>query len=333
MPESTTRLEPAEIGVMEPRDEIRGIGLHALAAAVMYITPLLLFVPAAFITAGMRFGSRGLLYAIGGAALLLLAFAFILGGLSVSTGEASGVARLIFTIGVPAWIATGMIVRQDGIGRVLTFAVASSTAGFVLVELLMRAAVGYSPYGTVAGAFRDAGAPTVEMYRRMGISGEGLDSVERFSNAIASTFVPSLLLIITATMFLFSIVMLSRLPWGQRGAANLLFRGFRLPDWVLFGFVAGGIAPFLSGVPRLIGLNLLVVVIFLYLVQGFAVFRGVTLRMQFGVMGNVLAWMLLAFMVVNGIGIFLLFVAGLFDPFFDFRNYKRKGENNESNTD
>lgn len=309
------------------------MGLHALAAAVMYVTPLLLFVPAAFISAGIRFGTKGLVIAVGGAVLVLVALAAIMGGLAISPAEASGIVRLFATVGLPACIATFLISRRSGIGPVLVAAVLTSAAGYGAVEILMRTTVDYSPYGAMQQAFENAGAPTVELYRGMGMSGEALDAVERFSTAIAATFIPSLLLIITATMFLFSIVMLSRLPWSERGAPNLLLRGFRLPDWVLFGFVLGGVSPLLSGLPRTVGLNLLAVVLFLFTIQGLAVFRGVTLRWKLGAFGMMVAWAMLAFLSFNGVGVFFLFLAGLFDPFFDFRNFRQKGDNNEGNTD
>lgn len=332
MPESTTRLEPAHAGIASGA-ELRKMGLHALAAAVMYVTPLILFVPAAFITAGVRFGIKGLVTAIGGAALVLIALASVLGGWSVSPAELSGIARLVATVGFPAWIATMMLGRRAGIGSILVAAVITSAIGYGAVELVMRATLDYSPYLNIQAAFEKAGGPTIELYREMGISGEALDAVERFSAAIASTFVPSLMLIITATMFLFSVVMLGRLPWSERGAPNLLFRGFRLPDWVLFGFIAGGLSPFLGGIPRKIGLNLLVVVLFLFVIQGLAVFRGITLKLRLGALGIFVAWAMLAFLTFNGVGVFFLFLAGLFDPFFDFRNFRKKGENDEGNSD
>lgn len=333
MPESTTRLEPSQIRVVSNRGELRSMGLHALAAAVMYVTPLLLFVPAAFISAGIRFGVRGLVTAIGGAMLVLVALASFMGGLGISPAEASGVARLFATVGLPACLATFMIGRRAGIGSILVAAVITSAAGYGAVELLMRSTADYSPYGAIQQAFDNAGGPTIELYREMGMSGEALDAVERFSAVIVSTFIPSLLLIITGTMFLFSIVMITRLPWSHRGAPELLMRGFRVPEWVLFGFVLGGISPLLSGMPRMVGLNLLAVVLFLFTVQGLGVFRGLTLRLQLGSLGMIVAWAMLAFLTFNGVGLFLLFLAGLFDPFFDFRNFRQKGENDEGNTD
>lgn len=333
MPESTTRLESAPAEVVPARSELRSLSLHALAAAVMYVTPLILFVPAAFISAGHRFGLRGLLAAIGGAALVLASLATVLGGWLITPSEAAGIARLVATVGIPSIFATAMVRARAGIGATLVIALVMAAAGYGAVEALMRVSVGYSPLGEMQKAFETAGGPTVELYRGMGMSGEALDAVERFSTAIATTFVPSLLLIITATMFLFSLVMLGRLPWSERGTPHLLFRGLRLPDWVLFGFVVGGLAPFFSGLPRIVGLNLLVVVLFLYVAQGLAVYRGITLRFGFGTLGTVVAWAMLAFLAINGVGMFFLFLTGLFDPFFDFRNFRQKGDNNEGNSD
>ena len=47
-----------------------------------------------------------------------------------------------------------------------------------------------------------------------------------------------------------------------------------------------------------------------------------------------LGWLLLVFLTITGVGPLLLGVAGLFDPFFDFRHFKkRKDDSNESHSD
>ena len=113
-----------------------------------------------------------------------------------------------------------------------------------------------------------------------------------------------------------------------------LFRNFSLPDWLLFAFVLGGLTPLASGMLQKIAANTLAVVAFLYILQGLAIFRFLLVAMGAGFAGTMLGWLLLAFLTITGVGPLLLGVAGLFDPFFDFRHFKkRKDDSHESHSD
>ena len=102
---------------------------------------------------------------------------------------------------------------------------------------------------------------------------------------------------------------------------------------LLFGFVFGGITPLATGSLRLVAANVLAVVVFLYLMQGLAVFRFMLVKAGAGVVGTIFGFILLGLLCVTGLGLFLLAIAGLFDPFFDFRKLKRKDDSHESHTD
>ena len=74
-------------------------------------------------------------------------------------------------------------------------------------------------------------------------------------------------------------------------------------------------------------------VAFLYLLQGLAVLRGVLIAAGVSVAGSLVAFMFIGVLVFMGVGLLLLAVVGLFDPFFHFRNFKRKDESHESHSD
>jgi len=333
MVDSTTPMN--RVGTTESHgpSEARSIGLHALAAAVMYVSPLLLFVPAAYMSAGLRHGRRGLIGAIGGSALVLGVLSLATGPGGIAVRDVSGLLRLVVTVGLPSAWAVFMIRRGARLGLILVGALAIGFLGFLGLEGTMRVVKGYSPYAGIVSEFDVASKPTMEIYRQAGIDSDTLGMMERFSKALVSRFVPSVLAVITALMFLFSLIMLPRLPWTRETAPALLFRGFAMPDWVAVIFVIAGLSPLVRGGPRTAGLNLLVVVGFLYLVQGLAVFRAIVLRLRLRAMGNVVAYGLLGLMMLNGIAPVLLFAVGLFDTFFDFRNYKPKGDSDESDSD
>jgi hypothetical protein len=118
-------------------------------------------------------------------------------------------------------------------------------------------------------------------------------------------------------------------------ATPYLFRNLAFPDWLLFAFIIGGVSPLMKGVVQHVGANILAVVIFLYLVQGLAIFRSLLVTFGAGLAASLLAYAMLGVLtVVGGIAPLLLSMAGLFDSFFDFRHFmKRKDDSDESHSD
>src|SRR5436190_1167991 len=110
-----------------------------------------------------------------------------------------------------------------------------------------------------------------------------------------------------------------------------LFRNFALPEWALFAFILGGVAPLLKGTLQAVSANMLMVAVFLFLLQGFALLRFLLASAGVGFIGALFAF---GFTFITGVGPMLLGVAGLFDPFFDFRHYKkRKDDSHEGHSD
>ncbi|HWW62173.1 MAG TPA: hypothetical protein VN181_12455, partial [Thermoanaerobaculia bacterium] len=101
----------------------------------------------------------------------------------------------------------------------------------------------------------------------------------------------------------------------------------------LFAFVFGGLTPLMTGTLHTVAANVLMVVAFLYMLQGLAIYRALLLALGVDIGGTILGWMLMLFAMALGVGILLLAIAGLFDPFFDFRHFKRKDDSHESHTD
>jgi hypothetical protein len=102
---------------------------------------------------------------------------------------------------------------------------------------------------------------------------------------------------------------------------------------LLFGFIAGGLAPLASGPLRAILLNLLVIVAFLYFLQGLGILRSVLLQLGFGPLGTMITYLVVAMLTVYGVAPLALAIVGLFDSFFDFRKLHRKETSDESDSD
>ena len=335
-------VEPVPLAAPRPRGTaMRSVALHALAAAMMYVSPLHLFVPAAYVSSGLRNGRRG----IWGAILIsvLIVAGAILAGQTVfgtstvlTTANLNLVLRLVFEIGIPSVAVMLMIRRGATMGQAILVGVGIAALGFFAEEALMRRGFQYSPYEAIAANIRGAWEKSIEAQAKLGFAREGLDLMRRISRALTGPFMPFLLVAASMLTFIMSLVMIPRLPAGRDTGDRYLFRNLRWPDPMLFGFIAGGAAPLLDAgsALRMTLQNVLAVVAFLYLIQGLAIFRSLVLRLGIGFLGAAFAYVLLGLLTFwGGIAPFILFLGGLFDPFFDFRNLQRKGESDESHSD
>lgn len=307
----------------------RSILLHALAAAFMFISPLVVFVPAAIFSSGLRNGRRGLWLSVIGASMLLALLAAAAG----SPAAFTPVARMVLEIGLPTAVGLELMRRGMLFGPLLLATVGISCIGFALVELSMRALASYSPYQAIVSNFRAASESSAEAYRAAGFPAEAIATMQSISEAIASSYMPVLLVTITILMFALSLVMLPRIRAGRALGPVFLFRNLVFPEALLFAFVIGGLAPLTSGLIRVIAFSVLAVVAFLYLLQGLAVFRFHQVRLQLGLLGTLLGILTLILLTPYGVTPAVLFMAGLFDPFFDFRKFNRKETPHESDSD
>lgn len=316
--------------------------LYALLAALMLVTPLLVFLPAVLLHCGIRNGRRAswiVLFVSTALALLLV----IPGAAAPGTTPAqahSGFAALygaVLAVGVPALVVLPLIERGERFGRVLMLALVSATIGIFATEAIMQSTAGFSPYAEQVAMSRDVAAKVTDAYQKGGANFEAVRTLRKWIN-LAIYVQPASMLAFIAMMFVISLMLVGRLPaWrrfaAQRGLAApmpYLFRNLQLPEWLLFAFVLGGLSPLTSGLVQHVGANLLAVVCFLYFLQGLAIFRAFMAAAS-GALA-VLAWGTLALMMMTGIGQLLLSIAGLFDSFFDFRHFNRKDHSDESHS-
>lgn len=313
---------------------------YALLLALMLISPLFVFVPAAIFHCGIRNGRGATIAALAISTLTALAVA-------VQTGHAPGttqaevmmgyayVIALVLAVAIPALLVQPLVERGESFGRVLLIAVVLSILGLTATEAGMRAAGGFSPgreqmvrVGQLAGQF-------IASNQKSGATPDVISALQT-SSKLAVFCASGFLVAEIAMVFVLSLVMFGRLrAWKQfvaqreAGFAPLyLFRNLSLPDWLLFAFVFGGITPLTSGWMQSLSANVLTVTVFLYLLQGLAIFRWLLIAVGAGPIGAFFAWGMVFLMLP--IAMLLLTIAGLFDSFFDFRKFKRKDHSDES---
>ena len=346
MTETSLHHEPVPLPGRSAGQMVRGVAGYAMLMALMFITPLFVFVPAALFHCGIRNGKR-----VAWSALVL--GAALAGLLAIQTAHVPGTTAadalmgysyliaLVLGIAVPAMIVLPLVARGEAFGRVLMISVVLSMAGLAATELTMRATTGFSPYAEQQVKARQTSAQFITVYEKAGMPSDAIQVLKRWTDVGASCL-PAFFLIDVIVVFVLSLVMFGRLrAWRQfvttREAAPpagiYLFRNLSLPEWLLFAFVVGGLAPLASGLLQKVAANVLAVVTFLYLLQGLAIFRSLLAAVGAGFAGVMFGYLLLAFLTITGIAPLLLSVAGLFDSFFDFRHFKRKDHPDESHPD
>ncbi|MGZ5474590.1 MAG: DUF2232 domain-containing protein [Thermoanaerobaculia bacterium] len=319
---------------------------YGVATALMLVSPLLVFAPAALFQCALRNGRR-VAWGAFTVAVVLTAVYFIQVA-NVSTAPASSrmayasLAALVLSIAVPSMAAVPLVERGQSFGSVLMFSLIGSSVGLGLTEVMMRTLAGFSPFAIQVAQAQEMSARIVSFYRDNNARPDLVQGVQRWME-YAMQVLPAWILIDFCLIFVLSLMMVGRLKAWRSFATNrtiadqaerpYLFRNLSLPDWLLFGFVFGGLTPLATGSLRNVAANVLTVVLFLFLLQGLAVFRFMLVKAGAGAVGTIFGFILLGLLCITGLGLFLLAVAGLFDPFFDFRKLKRKDDSPESHTD
>jgi len=334
MIETSLQSEP----VMLPGRLIRNIAAYALIAALMLmVSSLSVFLPAVLIHCAISYGRR--------AAWIALAIASALALLVIGLSPAAVKPMLLFivtmiaSVALPAMLALPMIQRGEAFGRVLMVLLIGSAIGLGVVEVGARAVASFSPYAMYLAEAKSASTELMKRYAASGMPSAAVAFAQRWSDYYSTVLLPAGLLLSSAISFVLSLMMIGRLrAWYEFAARRdittpgvYLFRNFALPDWVLFAFVAGGLAPLAKGTLQTIAANVLMVTLFLYMLQGFALLRSLLAAVGVGFIGALFAF---GVVFITGVGPFLLTVAGLFDPFFDFRHFKkRKDDSHEGHSD
>jgi hypothetical protein len=344
MIESLPQSEPVLLPGRPFGRQVRSVIGYALLTALMIVTPMLVFVPAALLHCAIRNGRRAAwaVLVLSMTVASLYAVSVPATALDAQKMAWSYLAAVALAITLPAMAAIPMVERGEPFGRVLVFLLAGAMVGLAVTETASQLLMSFSPYAAQIAQAKQTSVEFVQMYRAKGMPPDMIQLAERWIGY--STFVlPAVILINLSLVFILSLLMLGRLKAWREVAARrgdtqalgaYLFRNFSLPDWLLFAFVLGGLTPLVTGLLQKVTANTLTIVAFLYILQGLAIFRFMLAAMGVGVAGTVLGWLLLVFLTFTGIGPLLLGVAGLFDSFFDFRHFKkRKDDSHESHSD
>jgi hypothetical protein len=323
----------------------RSIARHALVTALMTVTAMFVFVPAALLHCGIRNGRRAAWICAAAALAPFAAWAaFAPAPPAASNAGWVSLAFVAFAIVLPTLFVLPLVERGEKFGTVLVLALIGSLLGLFATELLSRAALNHSPYDAQIRENTAFYETIAKDYEKRGAPAAWISAVKR-AGGFSLFVLPATVLTSLSFAFILSLLMLGRLnAWRElatrRGSnealGTYLFRNFSLPDWVLFAFIIGGLTPLATGLLQKIAANTLTVVVFLYILQGLAIFRFLLAAIGGGLASTLFGWLMLGFLTLltAGAPVLLLGVAGLFDSFFDFRHFKkRKDDSHESHSD
>ncbi len=316
---------------------VRSVAGYSLLTALMIVARMPVFVPAALLHCAIRNGRR--------AAWAVLAITIAIVGLyavsvPLETPDLqrmmwASLGAIVLAIAIPAMAAVPMVARAETFGRVLLFLIAGSLVGLAATEVASRLVFSFSPFAMEVAQTKAMWLEVVKTYREMKAPAELIGFAEK-AGPINAYVLPGQLVASLSVIFVLSLLMYGRLRgWQDREAARpYLLRNLQLPEWLLFAFIFGGLTPIAGGMLQKVAANTLVVVVFLYIVQGLAVVRSLLVSVGAGPVSSLIAWALVGFMFFTGVSQVLLGVVGLFDPFFDFRHFKkRKDDSHESHSD
>jgi hypothetical protein len=339
MLESSLQSETVKVAGGPTGNAARATVLYAVVIAFLSVTPLAVLLPVVLWQAGRRVGQRNAWLAL----VPALAFAALFAAFKVSTAGAPPITYaypclMALGFALPAMLTLPMLLREQPFGRVLLVMLIASCAGLAATEFACRAVFGQSFYLAQLEAARQSAPAFSEIYVKMGTPQE---TAKRMAE-LAIYCVPGSLAVELAGLFFVNLFIAGRMSdWRgyldgrDVGPTPYALHHLAFPDWLLFAFIFGGLSPLMKGMLQQIAANVLLVVFFLYLVQGLAIFRSIllTLRVSFG--RQCFAWgSLVLLTVIGGVAPLLLSIAGLFDSFFDFRNFtKRKDDSDESDFD
>jgi hypothetical protein len=340
--ETSVHSEPVAVpGRPSGKPAARSFVIHAGLTVLMLVTQVVTLLPAVLLHCGVRLGRRAawLALAVGIAfAAFFTAFEVVTGPLPRS--DYAYLGALILCIALPTMAILPLVQRGETFGRVLLVALIFAVGGMLLAELGSRAVLGFSLYADQVEVTRKSGAAFAEMYAKVGVQAS---AAAKKLTELAVFCTPGFRVIDVSVVLLLSLLLFGRLR-GWRAAVEgsdvslatpYLFRNLAFPDWLLFAFVVGGVSPLMKGVAQHVGANILAVVVFLYLVQGLAIFRSLLVTFGAGLGVSLLAYAMLIVLTFAGfVAPLLLGMAGLFDSFFDFRHFmKRKDDSDESHSD
>lgn len=251
--------------------------------------------------------------------IAVVAFSFIL--LMIPAALAAPLSLLMLigfaavAVSLPEFVTLGY-----GGGKSIAASVVAAVAAMAVAALVYWLVLGLNIHTEIVKSVREIETLSAEMYKQMGVEGNAeilKKDLRRGGDFILSLY-PSLLLIgfglVSALNLLLMKANIARLP---RMPVLAKFSTYRNPDHLIWVLIAAGFALFLNGgIIERSALNILMVVMFLYFLQGLAITIHFCDRFRVGGFMRALFFLLLVLIPYMGIAVLII---GIFDLWGNFR--------------
>ena len=232
-------------------------------------------------------------------------------------------AGLLYLVqcGVVGLVMPDLLARGFGAARSIAWTTAVSVVICGLAALIVMIVGGQNVHLLAVKEINDSIIQAIGLYEKAGIKGEDLDLVKQSMTMAAQLIIriyPALLTIILISMCGANVVLLKRAAsrWGFELPTGE-FKEFRNPYYLVWLLIITGFAMLIGN--KLIttpALNVLVVLVVLYFLQGMAVITAIIARQAFaGILKAALYLMLLFQPYLSA----LVAAIGIFDLWGDFR--------------
>lgn len=300
-------------------NRLLSIGLGALAGFLLFgaagalgagAVLVNLFTPLPVAILGLRHGALW-----GGLAAALTALAVL--GFS----GLPAFALYLLQYGLPATLLVALLTRGVAWDRAIAATVAALVAVGLLVLSAVAASSGQSPLALASGLVEAEITQAVRMIGELGGSGQGGDgtavqeAVEGMADFMRRAY-PGMLVAVAGVLQLVTVGLLALLV-RPRALPGSGFSRWRAPEVLIWGVIAGGFGSILaSGWPQSVALNLLVMLLPLYFLQGLAVIESFFSRKHLAPLWRVVSYLVM--LLVSPLPVVVTTI-GVFDLWADFR--------------
>src|SRR5258706_3120091 len=189
--------EPVATPVRSFGKQARSLAGYTILSALMFVSPLRVFLPAALFHCGIRNGRRAawLMLVLSTTIAALIVYGTLRAGSAAEVPITFGYLLGIFlAIAVPAMAVMPMVERGERFGRVLVFALILGVVGLAVTELTMRVMTGVSPYAAQLAEAHLTTSTMVAQYQKAGFPSDAVRFFQRMMD-IGAMCLPALLLI------------------------------------------------------------------------------------------------------------------------------------------
>lgn len=312
------------------KEFILGIGITTTFFLLVVLSPVVGFVfsliaplPIAFFY--WRMGR------IPGIAMFLLSFGLLVAVFRIGGFEES--LTFFLVLGSAGIIIPEVLKRRYGIEKTVGLSLAALVALIIAVLSYYSHVLGQPVVDIVQGYVSESIKYSISLYEEIGIPQDQIDNLKESAGAVSSWIVDhSVALFLTsAAFFIWLNVLGMRMFLQGRDPAFPDFGDlacWKLPDWVVWFVIAAGammIVP--EDIAKIVGLNTLIVLLFLYLLQGLSVVQFFFRKKN---IPRYLRAMFYALIVLYQYLLVFIAAIGLFDIWVDFRKMNRPAQDSTS---